>query len=234
MSRVCTRRWAGCATGLLALLLVTGLPAAALAAAPAAPVIDNSTPQKLIDTSSRVLLADLDANRASYRKDINGLYKVIDQVFLPHVDVDFAAQQVLGKHWRTATPEQRKRFIDAFYKSLLTTYGDALVEFTGDRMKVLPFQGDAAAERASVKSEVKRSNGATVAVNYNLRNNAAGVWKVWDVVIEGISYVKAFRDDFGTEIDQKGLDALLIRLETSGVAKPRTADKPAAAKPASK
>ncbi|MEO6186396.1 MAG: ABC transporter substrate-binding protein, partial [Steroidobacteraceae bacterium] len=184
------------------------------------PVIDNTSPQKLIDTSSRALLADLDANRAAYRKDINGLYKVIDRVFLPHVDVDFAAQQVLGKNWRTATPEQRKRFVTTFYRSLLTTYGDALLDFTGDRMKVLPFQGDAAAPRASVRTEIKRSNGATVAVSYSLRKNEAGVWKVWDVVIEGISYVKSFREDFGLEIDQKGLDALLKRLETQGVAKP--------------
>lgn len=198
-------------------LLLTLAPAVGL---PAAAVIDNSSPQKLIDTSSRALLADLDANRASYRKDITGLYKVIDKVFLPHVDVDFAAQQVLGKYWRTATPEQRKRFVNTFYHSLLTTYGDALLDFTGDRMKVLPFQGDAAAPRASVRTEIKRSNGATVAVNYSLRKTEAGVWKVWDVVIEGISYVKSFREDFGQEIDQKGLDALLKRLETSGVAKP--------------
>jgi phospholipid transport system substrate-binding protein len=202
-----------------ALLLVL-VPMAGLAAAAAAPVIDNSSPQKLIDTSSRALLADLDANRAAYRKDINGLYKVIDKVFLPHVDVEYAAQQVLGKNWRTATPEQRKRFVDAFYKSLLTTYGDALLDFTGDRMKVLPFQGDAAAPRASVRTEIKRSNGAAVAVAYSLRKNDAGVWKVFDVVIEGISYVKSFREDFGLEIDQKGLDSLLKRLETGGVAKP--------------
>jgi phospholipid transport system substrate-binding protein len=185
-------------------------------------VIDNTSPQKLIDTSSHALLADLDANRAAYRKDINGLYKVIDKVFLPHVDVDFSAQQVLGKNWRTATPEQRKRFVTTFYRSLLTTYGDALLDFTGDRMKVLPFQGDAAAPRASVRTEIKRSNGATVAVSYSLRKNEAGVWKVWDVVIEGISYVKSFREDFGLEIDQKGLEALLKRLESQGVAKPAT------------
>ncbi len=215
MSLMFSRRslWA---LALLALAPVAGLHAAA-------PVIDNSTPQKLIDTSSRALLADLDANRASYRKDITGLYKVIDKVFLPHVDVEFAAQQVLGKYWRTATPEQRKRFIDAFYKSMLTTYGDALVDFTGDRMKVLPFQGDAAAPRASVRTEIKRSNGATVAVAYSLRKTDAGVWKVWDVVIEGISYVKSFREDFGTKIDQQGLEALLKDLETKGIA--RTAGK---------
>ncbi|MGC4028132.1 MAG: ABC transporter substrate-binding protein [Steroidobacteraceae bacterium] len=188
-------------------------------AAAATPTIDTSSPQALIETSSKALLADLDANRAQYRKDISGLYKVIDEVFLPHVDVTFAAQQVLGTNWRTATPEQRKRFVAAFYKSLLTTYGDALLDFTGDRMRVLPFQGDPAAPRASVRSEIKRSNGAAVAVNYSLRKLDSGEWKVWDVVIEGISYVKSFREDFGLEIQQKGLNALLQRLETSGVAK---------------
>jgi phospholipid transport system substrate-binding protein len=207
-----TRRSAFIPALFLALLPVVAFPAA--------PVIDNSAPQKLIDTSSRALLADLDANRSSYRKDINGLYKVIDTMFLPHVDVDYAAQQVLGKHWRTATPEQRKRFVTTFYRSLLTTYGDALLDFTGDRMKVLPFQGDATAATASVRSEIKRSNGATVAVNYRLRKTSAGVWKVYDVVIEGISYVASFREDYGAKIDRDGLDALLKQLETVGVSKP--------------
>ncbi len=175
--------------------------------------VDNSTPEKLITTSSRALLADLDANRAAYRKDINGLYKVIDAQFLPHVDVPFAAQQVLGTHWREATPEQRKRFTTALYRSLLTTYGKALIEFTGDQMKVLPFQGDLTAPRASVRTVIRTHSGSDVAVNYSLRKTDTGEWKVWDVVIEGISYVKSFREDFGSEIDQKGLDSLLDRLE---------------------
>src|SRR6185369_72436 len=131
---------------LLAVFALCGLQFAA--AAGAAEAIDDSNPQKLIESSSKTLFADLDANRAKYRKDITQLYKVVDSIFLPHVDVDFAAQQVLGKYWRTATPEQRKRFVTAFYRSLLTTYGDALVDFTGDRMKVLPFQGDATQPRA--------------------------------------------------------------------------------------
>ncbi|MBK7116512.1 MAG: ABC transporter substrate-binding protein [Proteobacteria bacterium] len=211
MIRVTRPRFAQ-ALGLALVMLLGVLQARATFAADA---IDASRPQALIESSSRVLFADLDANRAKYRKDISQLYKVVDTVFLPHVDVDFAAQQVLGKHWRTATPDQRKRFVAAFYRSLLTTYGDALVDFTGDRMKVLPFQGDASQPRASVRTEIRRSNGASVAVAYSLRKDAAGAWKVWDVVIEGISYVKSFREDFGLEVDQKGLDALLQRLEAS-------------------
>jgi phospholipid transport system substrate-binding protein len=210
MANVLTRR-----AGIMAGLLLALAPAMTLQAA--APAVDNSTPQKLIESSSRLLLADLDANRAAYRKDINQLYKVIDTNFLPHVNVQFAAQQVLGKHWRTATPEQRQRFITAFYRSLLTTYGNALLEFTGDSLKLLPFQGDPNAATASVRTVIKRSNGADVAVNYTLRKDQ-NVWKVWDVVIEGISYVKSFREDFGLEIDQKGLEALLKRLEAGQLA----------------
>ena len=210
MQNAFTRRLA-----LAGALLLSLAPFAAVQAADAV-AIDNSTPQKLIETSSRALLADLDANRDKYRKDIKQLYKVIDTTFLPHVNVQFAAQQVLGKYWREANADQRKRFTDAFYQSLLTTYGDALLDFTGDNLRIKPFRGDPNAERATVDTEIKRSNGATVAVSYGVRKTDAG-WKVWDVVIEGISYVKSFREQFGLEIDQKGLDSLLTRLESGQV-----------------
>jgi phospholipid transport system substrate-binding protein len=137
-------------------------------------------------------------------------------VLLPHFDTDYAGQQVLGKHWRTASEEQRQRFVKTFYQSLLRSYGDALLDFTADRMKILPFTGDANAARATVKSQVRRSNGAQIAVNYKLRKAEAG-WKAWDVEIEGISYVKSFQEQFSSEIDSKGLDAVIKRLETEGM-----------------
>jgi phospholipid transport system substrate-binding protein len=194
-------------------MFMAGALLVAMAPLHAADTIDASSPQKLIETSSKALLADLDAHRAAYRKDINGLYKVIDAQFLPHVDVPYAAQQVLGAHWKEATPEQKKRFTDALYQSLLKTYGKALIDFTSDQMKVLPYKGEAAATRATVQTTVKTSNGTNVAVNYSMRKVSDTEWKVWDVVIEGISYVKSFRDDFGSKIDQQGLEALLSDLE---------------------
>ena len=71
-------------------------------------------------------------------------------------------------------------------------------------MKVLPFRGDLASGQAIVRTEVKRSNGQRVPVNYTLRATPAG-WKAWDVTIEGISYVRNFRNDVGAEVDQTGL-----------------------------
>jgi len=63
-----------------------------------------------------------------------------------------------------------------------------------------------------VRTEIKRSNGTKVAVNYTLRKTN-GQWKAWDVVIDGISYVKSYREDYGAEVQQKGLDAVIQRLE---------------------
>jgi phospholipid transport system substrate-binding protein len=121
---------------------------------------------------------------------------------------------VLGQHWRTATPEQRKRFIDAFYHSLLNNYGAALVDFTSDRLKIFPSKVDADATRATVRTEVKRSNGDRVSVNYYLHKTPQGGWKAWDVVIDGISYVNSYRTDFGEQIEQQGIDSVIKRLES--------------------
>ncbi|MEP7313928.1 MAG: ABC transporter substrate-binding protein [Pseudomonadota bacterium] len=198
---------------LLSALFAGVLLASAGREAAAAGVVDTSGPAQLIQTASDAMLKDLEANRAKYKKDKAGLYKVVDEILLPNFDIDYAGQQVLGKNWREATPDQRTRFIKGFYRSLLQTYGDALVDFTSDRMKVLPYTPGSNPDRATVRTQIRRDGGAQVSVNYSLRKGAAG-WKVWDVVIEGISYVKSFQEDFGAEVNANGLDALIKRLES--------------------
>ena len=189
------------------------LPAAAGAAA-----VPGPDPQELMERISHDLLRALDADREALRENPAGLRALVDEYLLPHFDTDYAGRLVLGKHWRDATPAQRKRFVDAFYQSLLASYGDAILEFTEDRLKILPFRGDQAAANATVRTEVKRSDGTPVPVNYSMRATPEG-WKAWDVTIEGISYVRNFRTDFGAEIDQKGLDAVIERLEAQNAAR---------------
>lgn len=191
--------------------------------------VDASDPNKLIDSAANIMISELDARRAEFRKDPSKVSALVERVLLPYFDVEHAARLVLGRHWRTATPEQRQRFIDAFYGSLLSNYGDALIEFTGDRIKVLPSPIAPDATSATVRTEVKRSNGQKIPVNYTLRKSDAG-WKAWDVVIEGISYVKSFREDFGSEIDQKGLDAVIARLEAQNRAAQTGGSKPSGAR----
>jgi phospholipid transport system substrate-binding protein len=201
------------------LLLVAGL-APALAAEPAK--VPGPGPQALMESVSQSLLKELDANRSTYQKDPAQLRGLVDKYLLPNFDTDFAARRVLGRHWTTATPEQRRRFIDAFVNSLMGDYGDAILEFTGDRLKILPFRGDPAATSATVRTLVRRDDGTEVPVNYSLRGTPEG-WKAWDVTIEGISYVKNFQTDFGAEISDKGLEHLIERLESQQAERAGTA-----------
>ena len=191
---------------IISVVMLGWLPAAGAIEVP------GPEPQALIEQVSTDLLRELDENRESLREDPKQLRALVDQYLLPHFDTDYSARLVLGKHWRDATPEQRQRFIDAFYQSLMKNYGDAILDFSGDRVKFLPFKGDPNAKSATVRTEVLRDDGTPVPVNYRLRATPDG-WKAWDVTIEGVSYVKNFRTDFSAEINDRGLDAVIERLE---------------------
>jgi phospholipid transport system substrate-binding protein len=205
----------------LSSILALGAALSAAAADAPAPVANASTmgPQEIVQNSAQRMLQELDANRATYQKDPAKLDALVGNVLLPNFDTEYAARLVLGQTWRTATADQRKRFVDAFYHSLLRNYGAALIDFTADRFVILPYKGEADATQATVRTEVKRSTGDKVPVNFSLRKTDGG-WKAWDVVIEGISYVKSFRTDFASEIQQKGLDEVIKRLETDGKVSP--------------
>jgi phospholipid transport system substrate-binding protein len=211
---------------ILALFALSLAGASYAADVPPAPAANASSmgPQQIVENSAKRMLVELDANRPMYAKDPAKLDSLVANVLLPNFDTEYAARLVLGPTWRTATPEQRKRFVDAFYHSLLRNYGAALVDFTADRFVILPYKDDASETMATVRTEVKRSSGQKVPVNFSLRKTD-GVWKAWDVVIEGISYVKSFKTDFGSEIQQKGLDEVISRLETNGNAGPEGATK---------
>jgi phospholipid transport system substrate-binding protein len=210
---------------------VVSFLAAMLLAGPAraaeAPVVPGPGPQQLIEKASQDLLREIDANRATLAKDPAKLRALVDRTLTPSFDANYSAQLVLGKHWRTATEEQRRRFVEAFVQSMMRKYGNALLEFTADRLTILPFKGDPAADRATVRTEVKRDNGTPVPVNYSMRATPQG-WKAWDVTIEGISYVKNFKNDFGAEIEAKGLEAVIQRLESENPAPAAPAPKAAA------
>jgi phospholipid transport system substrate-binding protein len=195
---------------LLRIVVVVGSALAIAAAADEA----QPGPSEVVETAARSMLDALDADRAAYRKEPEKVGTLVERYLLPHFDIQYAARLVLGVHWRDATPQQRERFSDAFYHTLIDNYGSALADFTSDRLKVFPTKVEADAERATVRTEVTRGNGDRVPVSYSLRKTDGG-WKAWDVVIEGISYVKSFREDYGAAIDQQGLDAVIERIEKS-------------------
>jgi len=201
-------------TVVLAAALLSAAIGAAAQSPPAAPRQGAAEdPAALVQEAAQGMLTDIDKNREAYRRNPAKVAPVVDKYLLPHFDTETAARVVLGQYWRSATPEQRQRFIDAFYHSLLGNYGQALVEFTSDRLKIFPSRVEPGATTATVRTEVRRANGDRVAVNYSMRMTPEG-WKAWDVVIDGISYVKSYREDFDAQIQSQGLERVIKRLES--------------------
>ncbi|NCF74470.1 MAG: ABC transporter substrate-binding protein [Gammaproteobacteria bacterium] len=175
-------------------------------------IANDSTPTAVIESAVALLAEKMDGRREELASDRDSLYALIDEVLLPRFDQKFAAQMVLAKHWRTADEAQRTRFIDAFYQALLRRYADGLLEFEQDQVKVLPFRGDDSKPRAKVKSTVELSDGTKVAVDYELVKRESG-WLLFNVVIEGVSYIRNFRTEIDSEIRSTSLEAVIERLE---------------------
>ena len=187
-------------------------PTTTSSAATSATSTTQQTPSDIIQSAAQRTLNEMQSNRNAYRKDPSKVRPLVDKYLLPNFDTEYAARLVLGQYWRTANPEQRKRFMDAFYHSLLTNYGGALIEFTPDRLKVFPTTVDPSVDLATVRTEVRGYNADRIAMNYSLHKTPEG-WKVYDVNVEGISYIKSYREDFGAQIQQLGLDSLIAHLE---------------------
>ena len=180
-------------------------------------------PQAEMEATARQLFAAIDQNRAAIRKDPKKANPLVETILLPHFDTEYAAQLVLAQNWRTASPEQRQRFVAAMVQMLMNTYAGALADFSSDKFKILPYRADANPDLATVRTQVMRSSGVVVPVDYKLRRTPVG-WKAFDVIIEGISYVKNYRTDLGAEISQRGLDAVIARIERDGL--PPAGNKP--------
>lgn len=175
-------------------------------------VVADDSPNTVIEESVKLLAEQMSGRQQELAENRDELYEIIDGILLPRFDRRFAAQLVLAKHWRTASEEQQTRFIEAFYQALLRKYSDGILEFDPNMITVLPFRGDASEKRSKVRSTVQLDDGSTVAVDYELVKRKAG-WLVFNVVIEGVSYVRNFRAELDSEIRASSLESVIERLE---------------------
>ncbi len=176
-----------------------------------------ASPNAVIEESIALLTERLDGRKDELAADRQALYELIDEILLPRFDRRFAAQVVLAKHWRTASDEQKARFIDAFYQAMLRRYADGILEFDPNRVTVLPYRGDDTKKRTKVRTTILLDDGSKAAVDYDLVKRDDG-WLVFNVVIEGVSYVRNFRAELDAEIRTSSLDAVIARLESEAEA----------------
>ena len=171
----------------------------------AATATTQGTPSKLVlDNSTRVLAA-LESRRAEFTKDRAKLRRFVDGEFNQMFDRDYAARQVLGRHGRGASDADVKLFADALADNLMQRYGSSLLDFN-TRLQVRVKSETALPRGLGVKvaSELVRSGGDPIPVDYLMRQSG-GQWKVFDVMVEGVSFVQTFRQQFDAELQRKSI-----------------------------
>ena len=172
----------------------------------------QQSPDEFVREAAELLNQAVSERKEELASDRQALYKLIDEILLPRFDQRYAAQLVLGRHWRAANEEQRKQFIEAFYRSLLRQYSDGLLEFDLTKLQFRPYRGDPTKVRTVVRTVVTLDDGTEAPVDYGLIKRDSG-WQLFDVTIEGISYVRNFRAEFNSEIQATSLDAVIKRLQ---------------------
>ena len=208
----------------VAFATVVGAPAFAQETA-AAPTAAQQAPAQIVQGIADQLATAIEGHRDELKRDKEKLIAIIDDVFLPHFDIDYASILVLGRHAREATPAQRDRFAKAFYNSITHRYAEGLLNYTRGQVKVLPFHGDLNEKRTVVRTQVVLDDGKLVSIDYAFRKSRSGDWKAYDVIIEGISYVTNYRNQVDAEIRKVGIEQLITNLETQGEKALDTLDK---------
>jgi phospholipid transport system substrate-binding protein len=200
----------------LASALLAAAPAATVLAQPAAPATQGSPSQLVLDNSQRIL-STLEKRRAEFTADRGKLEQFVSGEFNSMFDRDYAARQVLGRHGRGASDADVKLFADALADSLMRRYGSSLLDFN-TRLRVR-IKSETTLPRGlgvKVASEMLRSGGEPIPVDYLMRKSG-GSWKVFDVMVEGVSFVQTFRQQFDNELTHKSIRQLAAELRTGKV-----------------
>lgn len=179
------------------------LAASALALGHAAAAADR--PQQIIEKTSAAVIEGIAANRQKFSQDEAALQDFIREHLGAVLDQTYSARLVLGMHSRRANEEQIAAFAEALSDNLLRRYGKALLEVDPNtKVRVLSEQPLRDGQIVRVTTEVRRASGAPIPVQYLFRQNSEE-WKVFDVIVEGISYVQTYRTQFDEPLRTRGL-----------------------------
>ncbi|HUL81830.1 MAG TPA: ABC transporter substrate-binding protein [Gammaproteobacteria bacterium] len=151
--------------------------------------------------------------RTAFDADQHEFYKLVHTKLLPHFDMQEGCRSILADAWKKYSEEDRTRFVDAFYTFLLASFGDRLVYFKPKTLRVKPFEGDPT-DPAHVHTILTMNDGTEVAVDFVMKKQSDGDWRVSDIVAEGASYDRMYRSQFRVEIATEGLESVIRWLET--------------------
>jgi phospholipid transport system substrate-binding protein len=195
------------------ILAVMGLATAASAA------FAQEAPDAMVKRVSQEVLQIINSDPKVQAGDQQRIREVVETKLLPNFDFERLTALAMGKNWRQATPEQQKQLVEQFRQLLVRTYSGALTQYRNQTMEYKPLRADAAATEVTMRTEVVRQSQAPVPIDYSMAKGPSG-WKVYDVIVGGVSLVTNYRDEFNEQIKNGGVENLIKTLTSKNQGTP--------------
>ncbi len=174
--------------------------------------IGDSSPTAVLQQVSNTLINKLKAEKLVLKKNPTEVYKLVRVYLLPHVDMNLLSHAVLGNEWKKATSQQKSLFKERFTTIIIRTYSSALAAYTNETIKFLPIRDGYEGKRTvRVDSRIIRQDGPSIPVSYRLIKRGQ-TWKVYDLIVEGVSLVQSYRSQFSSILAQGGMPTLLDKM----------------------
>lgn len=187
---------------LLCLVLSVGMAVAA----------DLPAPDALVRSVSDDVLTIVREDRAIQAGDTRRVVDLVEAKVLPHFNFRRMTMLAVGRDWREASAEQQEKLVEAFSTLLVHTYSNALTQYRDQTIDYKPLRMGADDRTVRVQTEVRQAGAQPIRIDYVLERTDAG-WKVFDVIVAGVSLVTNYRGTFGQEIRAGGIDGLIRSLQ---------------------
>jgi phospholipid transport system substrate-binding protein len=168
-------------------------------------------PDQLVQKITDEVLAAIKSDKQLAAGDKQKAIKLAEEKVLPYIDFEQATRLAVGRAWRQASPEQQKRLVTEFRNMLVRTYSNAISAYQGQTLKVLPSRAKQDPEETVVRTQFIRPGGQPLPIDFTMHQKD-NTWKVYDIVVEGVSLVMTYRSEFDAVVKQEGIDGLIKRL----------------------
>ena len=165
--------------------------------------------KKVTDDVLNIVRQDKDIQSGNTKKAIY----LVEAKVLPNFNFQRMTALAMGRDWNKASPEQKKRLSDEFRTLLVRTYSNALTSYRDQTIRYKPSKMQSGDTDVLVKTEIVQPGSKPVQLDYSLEMQSDG-WKVYDVIVAGISLVTNYRDTFNQEVRSNGVDGLIQMLST--------------------
>lgn len=168
--------------------------------------VDQRDPALIIEETTAHILQTIDDRREDFTASPVLLQELVNDDLLPLIDIEYSARLILGRVGRGVSAENLNEFSRAIAEVLTTRYADGLLRFRSDeQVDVLPVKGKSSEKLTRVRTRIKLETGGTVPIDYAFHKTERG-WKIFDVTVEGISYVITFRNQIAPRVTSDGIE----------------------------